>query len=211
VARTDVFRELRETLAQTAAADASIDSAEALLEASVNGETVGEMLTAAISRLGENIVVKRVKRINAGEKGTAGGYVHAGANLAVIVALGTDASGDAISALAKDLAMHVAAADPSPLAVDRTGIDPALIESERSIFRNQALQSGKPEQVIDKIVEGRINKYLSEICLVEQAFVKDPDRTIGDLLRDVGSTVGAEIVVADYHRYRLGEADAGEA
>jgi elongation factor Ts len=85
-----------------------------------------------------------------------------------------------------------------------------LIESERSIFRNQALQSGKPEKIIDKIVEGQINKYLSEICLVEQAYVKDPDRTIGELLRDAGKAAGGEIVVNGFQRYKLGEADAGE-
>jgi len=107
--------------------------------------------------------------------------------------------------------MHVAAADPSPLAVDRSGIDPALLESERSIYRNQALQSGKPEAVVGKIVEGRVNKYLSEVCLVEQAFVKDSDRSIGDLLRDVGAQIGAEIAVNGYQRYKLGEGDAGEA
>lgn len=211
VARTDVFREFGDMLAQTVAGDAGIESPEALLEASVKDGKVGDVVAATSSRLGENIVVKRVKRLDAGEKGIAGGYVHAGANLAVIVILGTDSIGDAVSVLAKDLAMHVAAADPSPISIDRTGIDSALIESERTIFRNQAIQSGKPEKVIDKIVEGRINKYLSEVCLVEQAFVKDPDRTIGDLLRDVGSKVGTEIAVLDYCRFRLDESDSEEA
>jgi elongation factor Ts len=211
VARTPDFCELRDSLAQAVADDSSIENAEDLLEASVNGEKVGDILSAAISRMGENIVLKRAKRLDAGEKGVAGGYVHAGANLGVIVTLKTDAAGDAVVALTKDLAMHVAAADPTPLAIDREGVDPTLIESERSIFRNQALQSGKPEQVIDKIVEGRVNKYFSEICLVEQAFVKDPDRSIGDLLRDVASTVGTEIALLDYQRYKLGESEAGEA
>ena len=107
--------------------------------------------------------------------------------------------------------MHVAAADPTPVALDRSGVDPVLLDSERSIYRNQAVQSGKPEKIIDRIVEGRIDKYLSEICLVEQPYVKDPDRTIGDLLRDVGKTAGAEIVVNGFQRYKLGDADAGKA
>jgi elongation factor Ts len=161
--------------------------------------------------LGENIVVKRVTRLDAGASGVAGGYVHAGGKLGVAVALATEGSGAELETLAKDLAMHVAAADPSPIAVDRSGIDSALLDSERSIYRKQAIQSGKPEGVVEKIVEGRINKYLSEICLVEQAFVKDPDRTVGDLLRDVGASVGAEIAVNGYQRYKLGEGDAGEA
>ena len=211
VARTDLFVEFGKQLAETAAKDASIDSPDSLLKASIDGETVADKVNAAISRLGENIVVKRVTRLDAGASGVAGGYVHAGGKLGVAVALATEGSGAELETLAKDVAMHVAAADPSPIAVDRSGIDSALLDSERSIYRNQALQSGKPEGVVEKIVEGRINKYLSEICLVEQAFVKDPDRTVGDLLRDVGASVGAEIAVNGYQRYKLGEGDAGEA
>jgi elongation factor Ts len=211
VARTDLFVDFGKELAEMAAKDASIDSPDSLLKASIDGETVADKVNAAISRLGENIVVKRVTRLDAGASGVAGGYVHAGGKLGVAVALATEGSGAELETLAKDLAMHVAAADPSPIAVDRSGIDSALLDSESSIYRNQALQSGKPEGVVEKIVEGRINKYLSEICLVEQAFVKDPDRTVGDLLRDVGASVGAEIAVNGYQRYKLGEGDAGEA
>jgi elongation factor Ts len=211
VARTDQFVGLGKQLAETVAKDASIDDPDSLLKASIDGETVADKVNAAIGRLGENIVVKRVTRLDAGASGVAGGYVHAGGNLGVIVTLATEGSGAELETLAKDLAMHVAAADPSPIAVDRSGVDPALLDSERSIYRNQAIQSGKPEKVVEKIVEGRINKYLSEICLVEQAFVKDPDRTIGDLLRDVGAQASAEIAVNGYQRYKLGEGDAGEA
>jgi elongation factor Ts len=211
VARTDQFVELGKQLAETVAKDASIDGPDSLLKASIDGETVADKVNAAIGRLGENIVVKRVTRLDAGASGVAGGYVHAGGNLGVIVTLATEGSGAELETLAKDLAMHVAAADPSPIAVDRSGVDPVLLDSERSIYRKQAIQSGKPEGVVEKIVEGRINKYLSEICLVEQAFVKDSDRTIGDLLRDVGAQASAEIAVNGYQRYKLGEGDAGEA
>jgi elongation factor Ts len=211
VARTDLFVDFGKELAEMAAKDASIDSPDSLLKASIDGETVADKVNAAISRLGENIVVKRVTRLDAGASGVAGGYVHAGGKLGVVVALATEGSGAELETLAKDLAMHVAAADPSPVAVDRSGVDSAILDSERSIYRNQAIQSGKPEGVVEKIVEGRINKYLSEICLVEQAFVKDPDRTVGDLLRDVGASAGAEIAVNGYQRYKLGEGDAGEA
>jgi elongation factor Ts len=211
VARTDLFVEFGGQLAEMVASDASIDSPDSLLKVTIDGEAVADKVNAAIGRLGENIVVKRVTRLDAGASGVAGGYVHAGANLGVVVTLATEGSGAELETLAKDLAMHVAAADPSPIAVDRSGVDPAHLDSERTIHRNQALQSGKPEAVVEKIVEGRINKYLSEICLVEQAFVKDPDRTIGDLLRDVGAKVGAEIAVNGYRRYKLGEGDAGGA
>jgi elongation factor Ts len=211
VARTDVFVEFGNQLAGVVAKDAGIDGPDALLKASIDGETVTDKVSAAINRLGENVVVKRATRLDAGASGVAGGYVHAGGNLGVVVTLATEGSGAELESLAKDLAMHVAAADPSPVAVDRSGVDAAFLDSERSIYRNQAVQSGKPEAVVEKIVEGRINKYLSEICLVEQAFVKDPDRTIGDLLRDVGAKLGAEIAVNGYQRYKLGEGDAGGA
>jgi elongation factor Ts len=210
VARTDVFIDFGRELAEAVAADPSIDSPDSLLKTSIGGETVADKVNGAISRLGENVVVKRVVRLDAGASGIAGGYVHAGGNLGVVVTLATEGSGSELEALAKDLSMHIAAADPSPLSVERSGIDPALLESERTIYRNQALQSGKPEAVVDKIVEGKINKYLSEVCLVEQAFVKDADRSIGDLLRDVGAKVGAEIAVNGYQRFKLGEGDAGE-
>jgi elongation factor Ts len=210
VARTDVFVDFGKQLAGTVAKDASIDSPDSLLKASIDGETVADKVNASISRLGENVVVKRVTRLDAGAAGVAGGYVHAGGNLGVVVTLATEGSGAELEELAKDLAMHVAAADPSPLSVDRTGVDSALLDSERAIFRNQALQSGKPEAVVEKIVEGRINKYLSEVCLVEQTFVKDPDRTVGDLLRDVGAKVGAEVAVNGYQRFKLGEGETEE-
>jgi elongation factor Ts len=136
--------------------------------------------------------------------GVVGGYVHAGGKLGVLVALSTQASGPAVQVLAKDVAMHVAAADPSPVAVDRGGVPRDLIDSERAIFRKQAEQTGKPPAVIEKIVEGRIAKFLSEICLVEQPFVKDPDRTIGDLLREAAGPLGSAVAVASFQRFKVG-------
>jgi elongation factor Ts len=102
--------------------------------------------------------------------------------------------------------MHVAAADPTPLAVGRDGVPSELIESERSIYRKQAEQSGKPEKVLDRIVEGRLGKFLSEVALLEQPFVKDADRSVGDLLAEVGEQLGAALRVVGFERFRLGEA-----
>jgi elongation factor Ts len=198
VARTDDFGALVDSLAGAVVADASIESPDALLEAQVGGEKVADAITAAIAKLGENIQIKRIARL-AAEGGTGGGYVHTGGKVGVIVALQGVAGADV---LAKDVAMHVAAADPSPVAVDRDGVSPELIESERKIYRNQALQEGKPEKVIDKIVDGKINKFLSDVCLVQQAFVKDPDKTVGDLLKEAG-----DVQVAGFHRFKLGEAN----
>ena len=96
--------------------------------------------------------------------------------------------------------MHVAAADPTPVSVTRDGISEEYLAKEREILRKQALQEGKPEKVIDKIVEGKINKFVSEICLLEQSFVKNPDQSVGDLLKDAGS-----VTVAAFERFKLGQ------
>jgi elongation factor Ts len=202
VARTDDFIALADSLSAAVAADAGVGSADALLDTEVGGEKVREKVTAAIAKLGENVVLKRVTRVDVEDSGLVGGYVHAGGKLGVIVGLCTGASGADAESVAKDLAMHVAAADPTPIAVDRDGVDAELLASERTIFRNQAEQGGKPEKVIDKIVEGRINKYLAEVCLVEQAFVKDPDRTVADLVKSLGE--GSR--VTRFVRFKLGEA-----
>jgi elongation factor Ts len=206
VARTDEFVRLAESLAQVAAVDSKLNSAERLLDAEIDGEKVRERVTAAIAKLGENVVVKRAERIAVDGPGVVNGYVHAGGKLAVIVALATSASGAEIESLAKDLAMHIAAADPTPVAVSRDDVAPDLIDSERSIYRKQAAQEGKPEKVIDRIVEGRINKFLSEVALLEQAFVKNPDCSVAELLRDAGGRAGSDIAVAAFRRFRLGEA-----
>ena len=194
VARTDNFIAIGETLAGALAADASLTSVDALLEASVDGKKVADIVTEAIATLGENVVVKKVARIDVG--GVVGGYVHAGGKLGVIVGLATADSG--ADALAKDVAMHIAAADPTPAAVTRDAVASDLLDSERAIYAAQAKQEGKPEKVVEKIVEGKINKYLSQICLVEQPFVKDPDQKVGAIL--------GEATVTAFHRFKLGEA-----
>jgi elongation factor Ts len=125
------------------------------------------------------------------------------------VGVAAAAPGEAVERLAKDLAMHVAAADPSPVAVDKSGVSDELLDSERAIYRRQAEQEGKPAKVIDRIVDGKVARFLAEVVLLEQAFVKDPDQTVGGLLRGAAGEAGTEISVTGFHRFKLGE--AGEA
>jgi len=200
VARTDGFQEMAQSFADAVAGDASLNSPEALLASNIDGETVEARVVAAVSKLGENIVLKRVTHLSG--DGLAAGYVHAGGKLGALVALTGGEDGN--DAIARDIAMHVAAADPSPEAIDRNGLSAELLESEKTIYRNQAEQSGKPEKVIEKIVEGKLAKFASSICLVEQAFVKDPDKKIGDLLKEAGG-----LAVASFERFKLGEAAEG--
>jgi elongation factor Ts len=101
--------------------------------------------------------------------------------------------------------MHVAAADPSPLAIDRDGVPKAALDREAEIFRKQALAEGKPEKIVDRIVEGRIKKYYAEVCLLEQPFVKDPDVSVSKLLAEAGGKLGASVQVTAFVRFRLGE------
>ena len=209
VAKTDDFQALAAEIAQAVAKDASITDAAAALEASVGGQKLADRLGEAVGKLGENVQLKRAGRLEAGS-GLAGGYVHAGGRLGVLVGLATDGSGDAVEGLAKDLAMHVAAADPAPVAVDRDGVSSELIEQERAIYRRQAEQEGKPEKILDRIVDGKIGKFYSDVCLLEQAFVKDPDKTIAELLKDAAGKIGSDVTVTGFVRYRLGEGAAEE-
>jgi len=203
VARTPEFQALAGSLAQAVLADAAIDGPEALLAARMGGETASARVQGAIAKLGENVVVKRVARLAGG---VVGGYVHAGGKLGVLVALETSARGAEVEALARDLAMHVAAADPSPVAVERGGLPAKLLDAERAIYRAQAQQEGKPAKILDRIVEGKLNKFVAEVCLLEQGFVKDPDRSIGDVVGDAAKRAGAPIRVTAFRRFKLGEA-----
>ncbi len=209
VARTGPFVELVDSLAREVSEGEAVTGVDALLAASIDGEKVADRITAAIAKLGENVVVKRVARLAVDGSGVVGGYLHAGGKLGVLVALDTPGAASDVEPLAKDLAMHVAAADPTPIAVDRDDVPPDVLEAERGIYRKQAEQSGKPEKVVEKIVEGRLRKFTAEICLLQQPFVKDPDRSVGELIKEVAGRSGVEVRVAAFERFRLG--GAGES
>jgi elongation factor Ts len=204
VARNPEFQALVTALAR-AAVRGRIDSVAALLSADVDGEKAGARIQAAIAKMGENMQARRVARLAVPGAGRVGGYVHVGGKLGVLVALETAATGTVVDALAKDLAMHVAAADPSPVAVDRDGVPAELVEKEREIYRRQAEAEGKPAKILDKIVEGKVQKYFKDVCLLEQPFVKDPERAVKQLLADVGKQAGSEVRVAGFVRFKLGE------
>jgi elongation factor Ts len=208
VAKTPDFQALAGSLAK-AAVEANAATPDAVLAANVGGAKGADVIAAAVGRIGENIQLKRVEKL-AAPGGVTGGYIHAGGKLGVMVALATSARGEAVNALAKDVAMHVAAADPSPIAIDRDGVPKAALERESEIFRKQALAEGKPEKIALRIVEGRIKKYYTEVCLLEQPFVKDPDKSVAQLLADASGKLAAPVQVTAFVRFRLGETGAGE-
>jgi elongation factor Ts len=140
-------------------------------------------------------------------EGTVGSYIHFDGRTAVILELNCEtdfvANTDAFKALAKDLAMHVASS--APLAVSPDEIDPAIVEHERAIFRQQVREEGKPEHIADKIVEGKIQKFFKESALLAQPFVKDPDKTVEQLITEVSAKTGEKIQVARFARFKVGE------
>ncbi len=208
VAKTPDFQKLASVIASTAVKHPAATTPEALLAADAGGAKAEELIAAAIGRIGENIQLKRVERLVVAGGGVAGGYIHAGGKLGVVVGLATSARGEGAAALAKDVAMHVAAADPSPVAIDRDGVPRSLLDREAEIFRKQALGEGKPEKIVERIVEGRIKKYYTEVCLLEQPFVKDPDKSVQKLLAEASQRLGAPIQVSGFVRFRLGETSA---
>jgi elongation factor Ts len=144
--------------------------------------------------------------------GLIASYIHPGAKLAVLVEINCEtdfvARTDDFQTLAKDVAMHIAA--QNPLVVSREEIPAGLLEKEREIYRAQAVASGKPEKIVDKIVDGQVEKFYSEVCLLEQPFVKDPKISVDDLLKQLIAKVGENIRVARFVRLKLGEQSAAE-
>jgi len=208
VARTADFQSLAALAAETAAAHPEAQTAEALCQVERGGEKLGPRIQAAIGKLGENIVLKRHARIEAGPQGSAGGYIHAGGKLGAMVALATAASGPAVAGLARDLAMHVAAADPSPIALAKEGIPAEVLQRETAILQRQVEGEGKPAHVAAKIVEGRLRKFYGEVCLLEQPFVKDSKQSVQQFLEESAARIGEPVQIAGFVRYRLGETPA---
>ncbi len=202
VAKTDDFQGLANEIATAIMNDGSAANVQQAHALKSGDETIEARVTNAAATMGENISLKRVERVASDT--VVGSYIHMGGKLGVVVALsgGADGAEADYASVAKDVAMHVAAIDPTPIAIDRAAVPADLVESEKTILRNQALQSGKPENIVDKIVEGRINKFYAENCLLEQGFVKDPDTTVAKVL----AANDAGLTVASFHRFKLGEA-----
>lgn len=169
-------------------------------------ETNGDMEKAVdlLRQKGLAVAAKRAGR--ATSEGTIGIYVHAGSKIGVMVELGCEtdfvAKTDAFVDFARDVAMHIAAVNP--VGITREDIPAELIAREKEIYVKQALDSGKPEAIVEKIVSGKIDKFVAESCLLEQKFVKDPDLTIQDKLNEVIATMGENISIKRFTRYQVG-------
>jgi elongation factor Ts len=191
-----VVRELRE---RTGAG--IMDCKKALAESGGNLEKAVDYLR----QKGLAAAARKVDRVAA--DGAVGAYVHPGGKIGVLVELNCEtdfvARTGEFQALLKDMAMQVAAANPRYVRREEVSADE--LEKEKAIYRQQALESGKPERVVEKIVEGKMDRFYSEVCLLEQAFIKDPDRKVSDIIHDAVGRLGENIQVRRFARYHLGE------
>ena len=166
------------------------------------GRTVAQELTHQIATIGENMGIRRLARFDA-EEGVVASYVHGAGKIGVLVELKTASQDERVGELGKQIAMHVAAASPQYL--NRDAVPAEIIEREKEIMRAKALESGKPENIVEKIITGQINKFFGDVCLVEQAFVIDPDQTVQKVIDTCSKELGAPVVLSRYVRYQLGE------
>ncbi len=165
--------------------------------------TVRDELTAKIAKIGENMTVRRFAKYAAPGTVTAG-YVHGGGKIGVLVEFATEAADiETIKTMGRDVAMQVASMNPQ--FVDENEVDPAYLEREKKILVQQALNEGKPADIVEKMVVGRLKKELKETCLLEQKFVKDGDITVADYVKQIAKAVGADVQVKAFVRYEVGE------
>ncbi|MFV0421131.1 translation elongation factor Ts [Oleidesulfovibrio sp.] len=201
VSRNEKFIALSADLAKQVATTGSLDEAA---QASVND---------IIATLGENMAAGRTAQMAVAGTGAIGSYVHSNGKIAVLVNMTFEkaetAANEVFQECAKNIAMQIAASNPAALSPEK--IDAEVIERERGVYRQKALDEGKPENIVEKIVDGAIKKFYKEACLLEQAYIRDDKMSINDLLTQTGKAVGDSISITDFVRFQLGEDAAAES
>lgn len=192
VARNETFQELVKKIASHILATKPAD-VEALYNSEIDGETVTSIMNNAVATIGEKLNIRRFAVETKTDNDSFGQYMHMGGRIGVL----TVVEGTTDETIAKDVAMHAAALNPKY--VSRDQVDQAELDHEREVLRQQALNEGKPEKIVDKMVEGRVRKYLEEICIVDQPFVKDSDQTVQQYLDSKNASIRSFV------RYELGE------
>ena len=202
VAANEEFIAFAGRVAEMAATTKAKTVEELTAEKFDEAKTVAEALTELIAKLGENMTVRRFKNFSV-ENGAIQSYIHGAGRIGVIVELGSECNNEKVLEAAKEVCMQVAATNP--LFLDETSVDKDAIEKEKEIYRAQALNEGKPEKIVDKMVEGRIKKYYKEVCLVDQPWIKDGDKSIAKYLEEVSKEVSSKIVINEFVRFERGE------
>jgi elongation factor Ts len=207
VARNPVFQEMVGSIAKAAlgVSGGAAGDVEAVKAAPMGGKTVAETVTEAVATIGENMSLRRSARL---EADVVTSYIHNAAapgmgKIGVLVGLNSTGDKAAVEALGKQIAMHVAATSPASLSED--DLDPALVEREKQVLTEQARESGKPDNVIEKMIVGRMNKFFQEVCLLKQAFVINPDLTVEKAVKEAEGGIGAPVTVSGFVRLAVGE------
>ena len=207
VARNEAFQDLVRGVANVAlGTDGTVDAIAASTFPQT-GKSVADSITDAVATIGENMNLRRAAMLSV-DKGVVATYIHNSVadglgKLGVLVALESTGDAAALGAIGKQVAMHVAATNP--LAVTSADVDAEVADRERAIFSEQARESGKPENIIEKMVEGRMRKFFEEVALMSQSFVINPDQTVEAALKEAEASVGAPIKVSGFARIQLGE------
>ncbi len=205
VARNDQFQGLVKMIAQVAlGVGADLDAIKA---AKVGSMTIADAIASTIATIGENMSLRRAALLSVG-KGVVASYVHNQVSeglgkIGVLVALESAGKTAELATFGRMVAMHVAAS--SPLAVDAAGLDPSVIRREKDILADKFRAQGKPENVIEKIVESGLKTFYKEVCLLDQPFIHEPDKSVAQALKEIEAKVGASIKITGYVRYELGE------
>jgi elongation factor Ts len=206
VARNDLFQGLVKMIAGVAL-DVGAD-VEKIKAAKAGSATIADAISETVAKIGENMTLRRAADISVG-KGTVGSYIHnaVGDGLGKMgVLVGLESSGgnaDELAALGRQVAMHVASANPQ--AVDPSGLDPALVQREKDVLADKFKQQGKPANMIEKIVESGIKTFYKEVCLLDQPFIFDDKKSVAQALKEAEGKVGGPIKVTGFVRYKLGE------
>jgi elongation factor Ts len=205
VARNDLFQGLVKMIANVAL-DVSAD-VEKIKAAKAGSGTIADAISETIAKVGENMTLRRAAELSVG-KGVVASYVHNSVSeglgrIGVIVALESSGKIDEIAALGRMIAMHVAAT--SPQAIDSLGLDPAAVQREKDVLVEKFKAQGKPANVVDKIVESGLKTFYKEVCLLDQAYIHDPNKSVAQALKEAEGKVGAPIRIAGFVRYALGE------
>lgn len=204
VSRNEEFQSFVQKVAQNAL---SVNTVEELVASDVDGKSVKDGLTDLIAKIGENMSLRRMQKLEVSE-GKVVSYVHGALSdglgkIGVLVALESAGDAGVLEATGKQVAMHAAAAFPKYL--NRDSVDEAAAEKERKFLVEQAMAEGKPEEIAQKMVEGRMRKYFEEICLLDQKSVIDGETKIADVVANAAKDAGADIKLTDYARFQLGE------
>ena len=204
VARNEQFQGLVKMVAQVALEAGNLEAVKA---AKVGSVTVDQAIADAIATIGENMTLRRVAHLAVG-KGVVASYIHNAVidglgKMGVLVALESGGKADELATLGRQIAMHIAASNP--LALDASGLDPEVVRREKDVLADKYRQQGKPDNVIEKIVESGLKTYYKEVCLLEQAFIHDSGKSVAQAVKEAEGKVGGPVKITGFVRYALGE------